>query len=66
MPEREGTPEDFARMAAQLRGQDLLTKQEQHRKLVEASTRPNWSPSQTSRPRSSWRGCSHRSRVMPS
>jgi hypothetical protein len=28
MAEREGTPEDFAQMAARLRGQDMPTKEE--------------------------------------
>ena len=36
MAEREGTPEDFARMAAEMRGQDIPSKAQRNRALVEA------------------------------
>ena len=53
MAEREGTPEDFARLAAELRGQNHQTKREANRRTSTRSTRPSRSPSPTWRPRSS-------------
>jgi hypothetical protein len=44
MAEREGTPEDFARLAAELRGQDPPTKREANRRLVESIHPPEPEP----------------------
>jgi hypothetical protein len=44
MSEREGTPEDFARLAAALRGQDMPSKQEANRPLVESIHPPEPEP----------------------
>jgi hypothetical protein len=44
MSEREGTPEDFANMAAALRGRDMATKRETNRRLVESIHPPEPEP----------------------
>ena len=44
MAEREGTPEDFARLAAELRGQDASTKREENRRILDAIHPPEPEP----------------------